>query len=565
VCVTSVRKIYKEDIMSATNKKETKFIFVTGGVLSSLGKGITSASVATLLKHSGFDVAVLKIDPYLNVDPGTMSPFEHGEVFVTYDGAETDLDIGHYERFLDTSFEGKNNFTTGQVYSSVIEKERKGLYLGKTIQIIPHIVDEIKDRIKKAGVGKDILVVELGGTVGDIEGLPFLEAIRELKHELRGERVINIHVTLVPLLKAAGELKTKPTQHSVQELRRIGITPHMIIVRAEKSIPKELKKKLSMSCDVDMDSVIVAEDAPTIYQVPLNFMKEDILTPITRRFNLGELKPNMDEWNMLVKRIIAPKDEVSIGFVGKYLELKESYKSLIESLVHAGANLDLKVNIKWIDSEDLNEGNIDEQLEYMDGILVPGGFGERGIEGKIKAITYARTNNVPFLGICLGMQLAIIEYARNVLGLEDANSMEFNKETKDPVIYLIDEFVDREGNKQIRTFTSPMGGTMRLGEYKCNVKDGSKLRDAYKEKVIKERHRHRYEANPAYRPRLEKAGMIVSGESNGLIEAIELKDHFWFVAVQFHPEFTSRLQNPNPIILEFVKKSFEHCKNANNS
>ncbi len=552
--------------MPSTNKKETKFIFVTGGVLSSLGKGITSASLATLLKHSGFDVAILKIDPYLNVDPGTMSPFEHGEVFVTYDGAETDLDIGHYERFLDTSFEAKNNFTTGQVYLSVIEKERKGFYLGKTIQVIPHIVDEIKERILKAGTGKDILVVELGGTVGDIEGLPFLEAIRELKHELKDERVINIHVTLVPLIKAAGELKTKPTQHSVQELRRIGITPHMIIARAERSIPKELKKKLSLSCDVDMDSVIVAEDAPTIYQVPLNFLREEILTPITRRFKLGELKPNMDEWNILVKRIIAPKDEVAIGFVGKYLDLKESYKSLIESLVHAGANLDVKVDIKWIDSEELNENNIDEQMEYLDGILVPGGFGERGVEGKIKAINYARTHNIPFLGICLGMQLAIVEFARNVLGLSDANSIEFNKETKDPVIYLIDEFIDREGKKQIRTFTSPMGGTMRLGEYGCNLKEGSKLKEAYKNaKTIKERHRHRYEANPEYRSKLEKAGLIVSGESNGLIEAVELKDHFWFVGVQFHPEFTSRLQNPNAVILEFVKKSFEYGKNVHSS
>lgn len=545
--------------MSESKKNpETRYLFVTGGVLSSLGKGITSSSIATLLKHAGFNVGILKIDPYINVDPGTMSPFEHGEVFVTYDGAETDLDIGHYERFLDTNFSSKHNFTTGQVYMSVIERERRGGYLGKTIQVIPHIVDEIKHRVRLAGEGKDFLVVELGGTVGDIEGLPFLEAMREMKHELGLDRVISLHVTLIPLIKAAGELKTKPTQHSVQELRRIGITPQIIIARSEKALPKELKKKLSLGCDVDYDSVIVAEDAPTIYQVPLNFMKEDILTPIARRFGLPKIEPKMDEWNRLVKQILAPSDEVTIAFVGKYLSLKESYKSLIEALTHAGAHLDTKVNIKWCDSEELESSGAEEALRYVDGILVAGGFGERGVRGKMEAIRFARENKIPFLGICLGMQLAMIEFVRNELGIEAANSVEFDPQTPEPVIYLIEDFIDQQGKKQVRTQTSPMGGTMRLGEYECNLKNGSRIKAAYNgASTIKERHRHRYEANPKYRPMIEKKGLIVSGESNGLIEVLELKDHPWFVGVQFHPEFTSRLQNPNPVILAFVQKSLE--------
>lgn len=546
------------------SKFETKYIFVTGGVLSSLGKGITSSSIATLLKNSSFEVGILKIDPYINVDPGTMSPLEHGEVFVTHDGAETDLDIGHYERFLNMNFSSKNNFTTGQVYLSVIDRERKGGYLGKTIQVIPHIVDEIKHRISLAGEGKEILVVELGGTVGDIEGLPFLEAMREMKHEYGIERVISLHVTLIPLIRAAGELKTKPTQHSVQELRRIGITPQIIIARTEKEIPKELKNKLSMSCDVDYDCVIMAQDAKSIYQMPLNFLKEGVLVPIARFLKLPEFKPDMKEWDLLVKQILAPQEEVAIAFVGKYLTLKESYKSLIEALIHAGANLDTKVNIQWIDSEELekNEESL-KSLKYVNGILVPGGFGERGIVGKMKAIEFARENKIPFLGICLGLQLAILEFCRNVLGIEDADSMEFNPETKNPAIYLIENFIDQSGKKQIRTHTSPMGGTMRLGEYECYTKEGSKLRAAYRgQEIIKERHRHRYEANPKYRSKLESQGMIVSGESNGLIEAIELKEHPWFVAVQFHPEFTSRLQAPNLVILEFIKQSLAYSKNC---
>lgn len=536
---------------------KTKFIFVTGGVLSSLGKGISAASIATLLKHSGLKIGILKLDPYINVDPGTMSPLEHGEVFVTKDGAETDLDLGHYERFIDSSLTQSNNFTTGQVYKTVIENERQGKYLGKTIQVVPHIVNEIKERIFLAGDKKDILVVELGGTVGDIEGLPFLETIRQIRHELGKSRVMNIHVTLLPHIKAAGELKTKPTQHSVQELRRIGISPSMLILRAEQPVPSELKRKIAYSCDVDEDSVIEALDAATIYSVPLNFMAQDILKPISKQLELDELKPNMDQWINLVNRIIMPSHEVKIAFVGKYLDLKESYKSLTEALIHAGANLDSRVNIKWVDSEKIEEEGNEKILKDCDGILVAGGFGERGIEGKIEAIRYARENKIPFLGICLGMQLSIIEFGRNVLGLEDVNSVEFKNDAKNPMIYLIDEFIDNTGKKQIRTTKSPLGGTLRLGEYECETKEGSNLRDAYNEAIIFERHRHRYEANPKYREDLEKNGMIITGESNGLIEAIEIKDHPWFLGVQFHPEFTSRLQNPNPAILAFVKASMK--------
>ena len=536
----------------------TKYIFVTGGVLSSLGKGISSSSLATLLKQSGYKVNILKIDPYINIDPGTMSPLEHGEVFVTADGAETDLDIGHYERFLNTSLSKGNNFTTGQVYLSVIENERKGNYLGKTIQVVPHIVDEIKSRIKAVGKGYDFLVIELGGTVGDIEGLPFLEAMRQLKHELPNTQVLSIHVTLIPLIRAAGELKTKPTQYSVQELRRIGITPQIIIARSEKPLSKDLKKKLAMSCDVADDSVIEALDAKSIYQCPLNFLKEGILTPIARHFAIAPIKPDVSEWDMLVKKIISPKDEITIAFVGKYLHLKESYKSLTEALIHAGANIDTRVCIKWIDSEAL-EHTQGAELSDVDGILIPGGFGSRGIWGKILAIRYAREHKVPFLGICLGMQLSIIEFARNVLGIEKADSTEFAPDTSHPFIYLIEDFIDQCGKSQVRTIKSPMGGTMRLGEYECVLRPQSKIAAAYNHaKVVKERHRHRYEANPAYRALLEENGMQISGESkSGLIEAIELEKHPFFIGVQFHPEFTSRLQAPNPIILAFVKKILE--------
>lgn len=543
--------------------KETKYIFVTGGVLSSLGKGIAAASIATLLKNTGLKVSMLKADPYINVDPGTMSPLEHGEVFVTTDGAETDLDLGHYERYLDEDLSQDNNFTTGRVYSSVIEKERRGDYLGKTIQVIPHIVDEIKNRIVKAGIGKDILIVEIGGTVGDIEGLPFLEAIRALRADVGKKRAMYIHLTLIPFIKVAGELKTKPTQHSVQELRRIGISPDMLICRSEKPLPKELKDKLARSCGVERNSVIESSDAATIYQVPLNFQKENILEPIADILELGDIKPNMDEWDTLVKRVIAPKDDLTIGFVGKYLDLKEAYKSLTESFIHAGAHLNARVNLKWVDSEMIEDKGAESLLSDVDGILVAGGFGERGVEGKIKAIEYARINKIPFLGICLGMQLSLIEYARNVLKIEDATSVEFDAKTKSPIIYLIDNFLDTSGKKQVRTHKSPLGGTMRLGGYECQTKNGSLLRKVYdNKKEIVERHRHRYEANPEYREKLEKAGMIVSGEADGLIEVVELKDHPWFLGVQFHPEFTSRLTAPNKALLGFSEAALIRRQNG---
>lgn len=535
--------------------KQTKYIFVTGGVLSSLGKGIAAASIGTLLKNSGLNVSILKADPYINVDPGTMSPFEHGEVFVTEDGAETDLDLGHYERFLDENLSQLNNFTTGKVYQTVIEKERRGDYLGKTIQVIPHIVNEIKDRIKNAALNKDVLIVEIGGTVGDIEGLPFLEAIRALRLELGN--AINIHLTLVPFIQAAGELKTKPTQHSVGELRRIGISPDMIICRSEKALDRELKDKIATSCGVAKNCVIESVDATSIYQIPLNFLKQDILKPIATLLGLKNLKPDMTKWDSLVKRVIAPQNEVNIAFVGKYIDLKESYKSLTEAIIHAGAALDTKVNLKWLDSEKLE--NIDESLTDVSGVLVPGGFGSRGVDGKINAIKYARENKIPFLGICLGMQLALIEFARTVLKIEDANSSEFDENCKNPVIYLIDEFMDKSGKKQIRTKQTPLGGTMRLGSYECKIKSNSLLSKIFDgKKTVLQRHRHRYEANVKYKKDFEKHGLLVSGENNGLIEAVELEKHPFFLGVQFHPEFKSRLVDVDPVISSFIKASLKH-------
>lgn len=539
--------------------KHTKYIFITGGVLSSLGKGIAAASIAALLKNSGLKVSILKADPYINVDPGTMSPFEHGEVFVTQDGAETDLDLGHYERFLDENLSQLNNFTTGKVYQSVIEKERRGDYLGKTIQVIPHIVGEIKERIVKAGLGKDILIVEIGGTVGDIEGLPFLEAIRALRLEVGKMGAMNIHLTLVPLIKTTGELKTKPTQHSVGELRRIGISPDMIICRCEKPLDKDLKLKIAISCGVEKDCVIESVDAKSIYQIPLNFLKQDILASIASLLNLKPLKPDMKEWDKLVRRVLAPKNELQIAFVGKYIDLKESYKSLTEAIIHAGAALNARVKLKWIDSEKLE--SLDESKVFKDisGILVAGGFGERGIEGKIKAINFARTRKIPFLGICLGMQLVLVEFARNVLGLKDAHSTEFNPKTKNPVVFLIDEFINSAGEKQIRTQKSPLGGTMRLGAYECVIKPKSLLSEIYEgKKSINERHRHRFEANPRYKKDYKKNGLIISGESSGLIEVVELAKHPFFIGVQFHPEFTSHLVRANPVILAFIKEASEY-------
>lgn len=542
--------------------KETKYIFVTGGVLSSLGKGIAAASIATLLKNVGYKVSMLKADPYINVDPGTMSPLEHGEVFVTDDGAETDLDLGHYERFLDENLSQDNNFTTGKVYSSVIERERRGDYLGKTIQVIPHIVGDIVDRIKKAARGNDILIVEIGGTVGDIEGLPFLEAIRALRSEVGRSNGMFIHLTLVPYIKVAGELKTKPTQHSVGELRRIGISPDMIICRTEIPLNRELKDKIAASCGIERNAVIESPDMQSIYQVPLSFLNQNILEPIAQNLNLKNPKPNMQNWDNLVKRVIAPNDQINLAFVGKYVDLKESYKSLTESIIHAGANLDTRVIIKWCDSEKIDDNNIAETLKDCDAILVAGGFGSRGVSGKIEAIKFARENKIPYLGICLGMQLSMIEFAKNVLKLDDANSVEFDENCKNPIIYLIDSFIDASGKKQLRTHTSPLGGTMRLGGYECDLLKGSLLAKVYNnQSKIKERHRHRYEANPKYRSEFEKAGLIVSGESDGLIEAVEIKYHPFFLGVQFHPEFTSRLTKPNPVILGFIKAGIEY-KNA---
>ena len=530
---------------------KAKIIFVTGGVLSSLGKGISSASIGVLLKKSGHKVSMLKIDPYINVDPGTMSPIEHGEVFVTSDGAETDLDLGNYERFLNIPTTKINNFTTGQVYKSVIERERKGDYLGQTIQVIPHIVDEIKGRIFKASKGADILIVELGGTVGDIESMPYLEAMRCLNLELAGN-VLNVHVTLIPFIKTSNEFKTKPTQHSVQELRKTGINPNIIICRNEEALPVDIKKKISVSCGVDIDSVITAKDASTIYQVPLNLLKQDVLKSISKHLNLENMVPNIENWRYLVKNITEPKDEVTVAFVGKYISLKESYKSLTEAFTHAGAHLDLKVNIHWIDSEEINEHDL-TRLKDCDGILVAGGFGARGVQGKIRAIQFARENNIPYLGICLGMQLAVVEFARNVLKIEEANSLEFDESSQEPIIYLINQFMDRYGKQQIRTTKSPKGGTMRLGSFDCDIKENTRLKKAYGKDRIKERHRHRYEVNPIYREALEGQGMVISGEFGGLIEAIELKKHKWFVGVQFHPEFTSNLEEPNAIIFDFIK------------
>lgn len=534
----------------------TKYIFVTGGVLSSLGKGIAAASIGTLLKTAGLKVSILKADPYINVDPGTMSPLEHGEVFVTDDGAETDLDLGHYERFLGVNLSSLNNFTTGKVYSSVIEKERRGDYLGKTIQVIPHITNEIISRIKAAAVDKDILIVEIGGTVGDIEGLPFLEAIRMLGSELGETNAMFVHLTLVPFIKAAGELKTKPTQHSVGELRRIGISPDIIICRAEQSLGRELKDKIALSCGVAKNCVIESCDEPSIYKVPLSFEAQGILEAISSKLGLGELKADMSEWNELVKRVVAPANDVTIGFVGKYIDLKESYKSLTEALIHAGAATDTKVNIKWVDSEKITEDSVESMLKDCSGVLVAGGFGLRGVAGMIEAAKYARESKVPYLGICLGMQIALIEFAKNVLGLQNASSAEFDENCAEPVIYLIDSFIDASGNEQIRTHKSALGGTMRLGGYECNCKADSLLSACYGGKsLIKERHRHRYEANPIYKERLENAGLVISGESAGLIEAIEIREHPFFLGVQFHPEFTSRLKAPNPAILGFIKAS----------
>ncbi|MCX7965368.1 MAG: CTP synthase [Syntrophorhabdaceae bacterium] len=536
-----------------------KFIFITGGVVSSLGKGIASASIGALLEARGLTVMLKKLDPYINVDPGTMSPFQHGEVFVTDDGAETDLDLGHYERFTNSTGSKKNNFTTGQVYDAVISRERKGEYLGVTVQVIPHITDEIKQRILDVDEGVDIVIVEIGGTVGDIESLPFLEAIRQLRNDLGKDNTLFIHLTLVPFIKSADEVKTKPTQHSVKELREIGIQPDILICRAENFLTQPIKDKIALFCNVEKDAVISAKDVDIIYEVPLLFHKEGLDDKITSLLNIWSRKPDLSKWEKIVETIRNPKKQVDIALVGKYVRLKDSYKSLNEALVHGGIANNARVNIKYVDSEEIESGLM-EKLDGADGILIPGGFGDRGIEGKIKAIKYARENKIPFFGLCLGMQLAVIEISRDLAGLKDAHSTEFNENTPYPVIYLIEEWIDRENKIQKRDKFSAKGGTMRLGAYKCILKQGSLAHRAYMQDTIFERHRHRYEFNMSFKKTLEECGMEITGISpdGKLAEIIELKGHPWFLACQFHPEFKSKPFNPHPLFKEFIKASLKY-------
>ncbi len=528
----------------ATN--HVKYIFITGGVVSSLGKGIASASLGLLLKSRGLRVTVQKFDPYINVDPGTMNPFQHGEVYVTDDGAESDLDLGHYERFLDVSTSRQNNSTTGQIYYEVISKERRGDYLGATVQVIPHITDEIKKRIAQLGTsGKyDVIITEVGGTVGDIESLPFLEAIRQFTLHIGRRNALNIHVTLVPYIKSAGELKTKPTQHSVKTLLEIGVQPDVLICRTERRLSKEMKEKIALFCNVESESVVEGRDVDTIYEIPLLFEKEGLDKIVIEKLNLKCGKSDLRQWSRTVNRIKNPGDHVTIGVVGKYTDLKDAYKSINESFIHAGADNDVAVELKWIKAEDLDAANLDEYLGDVSGLLIPGGFGERGVEGKIKAIGYVRERGVPFFGICLGLQCAIIEFARNVCGMRGANSTEFRK-TK---FNVIDLMIDQRGVKNL-------GGTMRLGAYPCIVQKKTRAHQAYKKELIYERHRHRYEVNNKFRKKLSESGMVFSGLSpdNSLVEIIELPSHPWFVAGQFHPELKSRLLSPHPLFRDFVK------------
>ena len=528
----------------ATN--HVKYIFITGGVVSSLGKGIASASLGLLLKSRGLRVTVQKFDPYINVDPGTMNPFQHGEVYVTDDGAESDLDLGHYERFLDVSTSRQNNSTTGQIYYEVISKERRGDYLGATVQVIPHITDEIKKRIAQLGTsGKyDVIITEVGGTVGDIESLPFLEAIRQFTLHIGRRNALNIHVTLVPYIKSAGELKTKPTQHSVKTLLEIGVQTDVLICRTERRLSKEMKEKIALFCNVESESVVEGRDVDTIYEIPLLFEKEGLDKIVIEKLNLKCGKSDLRQWSRTVNRIKNPGDHVTIGVVGKYTDLKDAYKSINESFIHAGADNDVAVELKWIKAEDLDAANLDEYLGDVSGLLIPGGFGERGVEGKIKAIGYVRERGVPFFGICLGLQCAIIEFARNVCGMRGANSTEFRK-TK---FNVIDLMIDQRGVKNL-------GGTMRLGAYPCIVQKKTRAHQAYKKELIYERHRHRYEVNNKFRKKLSESGMVFSGLSpdNSLVEIIELPSHPWFVAGQFHPELKSRLLSPHPLFRDFVK------------
>jgi CTP synthase len=531
----------------------TKYVFVTGGVTSSLGKGIIAASLAKLLQQRGYSVTIQKLDPYINIDPGTLNPYEHGECYVTDDGAETDLDLGHYERFLNIPTSQANNVTTGRIYQSVIEKERKGEFLGKTVQVIPHITDEIKDKIQLLGnTGEfDIIITEIGGTVGDIESLPYVEALRQLKWELGDNNVIAIHLTLVPYLAAAGELKTKPTQHSVKMLMQSGVSPDILVCRTEHQISDSIKNKLALFCNVKKEDVIQSIDAETIYDVPNLMLSEGLDKVVLHKLNLnGSSEPKLVAWNNFLKRHKNPKHSVSIGLIGKYVELKDAYKSISEAFIHAGAKNEVKVKLKWIHSEELTVANVPEKLNNLNGILVAPGFGERGIEGKIEAVKYARVNKIPFFGICLGMQMAVIEYARNVLNLENANSTEMNPETPYPVIDLMEE------QKSVTNY----GGTMRLGSWDCVLTEGSKIKNIYNNEFISERHRHRFEFNDEYLNQLETAGLVPTGKNpdTNLVEVVEIPDHPWFIGVQYHPEYKSTVLNPHPVFVDFVNASLEH-------
>ena len=532
----------------------TKYIFITGGVVSSLGKGIASASLATLLESRGLKVTLLKLDPYINVDPGTMSPFQHGEVFVTHDGAETDLDLGHYERFVRIQLSKRNNFTAGRVYENVIERERRGDYLGATVQIIPHITDEIKKLTLEGAEGAGIALVEIGGTAGDIESLPFMETIRQLSLELGRENTLFIHLTLLPYIKVAGELKTKPTQHSVKELRSIGIQPDILICRSEKELPEAERKKIALFTNVEANSVFTSLDVDTIYKVPRALHDQGLDNEVVRKLGLKCHDANLSEWDKVVEDLSNPEQSVDIAMVGKYMDLTESYKSLSEALIHAGIHTRTKVNIHYFDSEEI-EKNGPGELSEMSAILVPGGFGNRGIEGKILTVKYARENKIPYLGICLGMQVAVIEYARNKAGMTDANSTEFNSDTKYPVVGRITEWKDESGNVETRDENSNLGGTMRLGGQECKLVENSNAREIYGQASIVERHRHRYEVNDILINKIEKAGLKVSGRSadGNLVEMVELDDHPWFVACQFHPEFTSTPRDGHPLFESFIK------------
>ncbi|NRP16170.1 CTP synthase [Marinobacterium sp. xm-a-152] len=541
----------------------TRYIFVTGGVVSSLGKGIASASLAAILEARGLKVTMLKLDPYINVDPGTMSPFQHGEVFVTEDGAETDLDLGHYERFIRTTMGKRNNFTTGRVYQHVLRKERRGDYLGGTVQVIPHITDEIKRRVIEGAGDADIALCEIGGTVGDIESLPFLEAVRQLKVELGSNRAMFMHLTLVPYIATAGEIKTKPSQHSVKELRSIGIQPDILVCRSDFALPESQAKKLSMFTNVEERAVISLPDANTIYKIPAMLEAQGLDQIVVERFNLDCPKADLGEWNAVADAFLNPEGEVTIAMVGKYMELLDAYKSLIEAISHAGISHRKKVKIEYIDSERVEREGV-EILKDFSAILVPGGFGERGVEGKIEAVRYARENKVPYLGICLGMQVAVIEYARNVAGLAGATSSEFNTEAEHPVIGLITEWTDHTGEVEQRTDDSDLGGTMRLGAQLCHLKAGTHVAEAYGSTEVVERHRHRYEVNNNYVAQLEAAGLVISGRSTDgeLVEVVEAPDHPWFVACQFHPEFTSTPRDGHGLFKGFIGAALEYQANS---